>query len=179
MGHALSWAAIKGVERATVCARLQLSPTTNRRSDGAIKALPGDWTLVVLERCQHPLLDEPGLQRLSLGCTVIAAHVEEHVMFSSAEQWTDGQRLWHIHHQGDQEIDNLTVSGTPPATFAAIERECRHRQATDVEKPVVDHIFEIPLVLAQSITTFKHDESPIDGFEALEWRRPTPWWRFW
>ena len=179
MGHALSWAAVKGIDRATACARLQLSPTSNRRTDGAIKTLPGGWTLVVLERFRHPLLDEPGLERLSFGCTVIAAHVEEHVMFSSAEQWTEGQRLWQIQHQGDQDIDNLTISGKLPATFAAIERDRRHRQATDEEKPVVDHIFEIPLVLAQSITTFKHDESPIDGFEALQWSDSKPWWRFW
>jgi hypothetical protein len=68
----------------------------------------------------------------------------------------------------------------------AIEIQCREDERN--ERPggdateTVDYIFDVPLLLAASIVGYKHDESPIDSFELLDWHRPAstkPWWRFW
>ncbi len=183
MGYSLSWLAVKGLGKGAVYDRLALAAAgagaKRKRDSGQGRELPDGWVLVVLPRVEHPLLAGTRLASLSTGCTALACNVDEHVMFSSSEQWTNGQRLWRLQHQGDKDFENLGVLGDPPDGFSEIEKDCRHRQATDTEKPPVDFIFEVPLLTAKSITTFKHDESDWQGFEALQWLAAKPWWRFW
>jgi hypothetical protein len=183
MGYSLSWIATKGLVKDTVYSRLRLSTASDpaRRRENHIQSLdqPDGWHLVLLKPAEHPLLKASYLTALSEGCTALACNVEEHVMFSSAEQWTNGQRLWRLRHQGDIDVHNLEVLGNPPGILSKIEEDCRNRQATDAEQPPVDFIFEIPLLVAKSIATFKHDESDWEGFETSQWQRSRPWWRFW
>ncbi|MGD9881542.1 MAG: hypothetical protein AB7U95_15550 [Reyranella sp.] len=183
MGYSLSWIATKGLVKDIVYSRLQLSMASNpaRGREGHIQSRdqPDGWRLVLLNEAEHPLLKVSHLATLSKGCTALACNIEEHVMLGSAEQWTDGQLLWRLRHQGDIDTHNLEVSGDPPHVFPKIEEECRSRQASDTEQPPVDFVFEIPPLVAKSITAFKHDESDREGFEPLQWQGRRTWWRFW
>lgn len=183
MGHALSWIATRGLDKDLLHSRLQLSatgtPALKRDLRAQSREQPDGWRLVILGCAEHPFLKDSHLAALSQGCTALACNVEEHVMFSSAEQWTDGRCLWRLRHQGDIGLHNLEVLGDPPDSFRKIESDCRKRQATDTEQPPVDFTFEIPLLVAKSIVMFKHDESDWEGFESLQWQGSRPWWRVW
>jgi hypothetical protein len=98
--------------------------------------------------------------------------IEEHVMFSCASLWRDGREVWRVAHQGDETIDNLSATGDLPPELDGIRREFERRQAEEGGGAAeVDHIFEVPLELAKTLTGFKHDE-PEDGelpvYEELE-----------
>lgn len=194
MGYAISWIAIKGLDKAETYKRLDMKPTGEigdvTEFNGA-HALPGGWTLIMLDRMGHPLVQAQELEELSAHADVIACNIEEHVGFSSAEAWKDGACLWRIAHDaGSGDVSHLEVEGGPPVKFSLIDQKYRRRQKAEGEEPQVDHMFEIPLAFAASITGFKHDETDIDDFELLEWEgRPMvkswkpkqlkPWWQFW
>lgn len=176
MGFSISWIAVKGLDKATIYGRMGLSPrgAVGDFVDGNIgaQALPEDWMLIVLDRVEHPLLAESRLQESSARCQVIACNIEEHVMFSSSEAWADGRRLWRIEHAGDVDIPNLRTFGDLPGNFASLERKYRDLQvAAGGDEAGVDYVFEIPLALAHSITGFKHDQTPFEDFELLDWSR--------
>jgi hypothetical protein len=185
MGVAMSWIAIKGLDRSEILIRMRLKP------NGAVgdflggkigvQELPDGWTLIVIGDVLHPLASRKALEQTSAGCTILTCNIEEHVMFSRAEAWEDGKRLWYVEHEGDSDARGLEVQGKLPANYAALERDHREsQQADDAADPGVDHIFDVPLALAASIVGYKHDESPIDKFELLDWQKPIkPWWQFW
>jgi hypothetical protein len=107
-------------------------------------------------------------------------------MYSSAELWENGTRIWKIEHQADDGIKNLAFTGKLPAAFESIRNKYALKQEeADRNNGGVDYYFEIPLVLAQQMTGFKHDKKnpEIDGrFEELiesERKAKKPWWRFW
>ena len=183
MGESISWFAVNGLDKEAIYRRAHLIPTgaTGDYAGGnGARQMRDGWTLIVLDRVDHPLIASTELQELSSGCDLVACNVEEHVMASSSEAWRNGRRLWHVEHLASKDISDLGTFGHLPENFDQIEREYRQRQAAeDSSKPEVDYIFDIPLKLAQTITGFKHDEAPFDAFELLEWRRPRPWWRIW
>jgi hypothetical protein len=190
MGYSMSWVGVRGIDRIAAYDRLGLVPTgqSGDRNDYVTcgRAGPNGWTLVILGRVGHRLVKAHALQRFSSGCSILACNVEEHVMFSSAELWENGTQVWQTTHDSDRSGDHLDNSGTLPAEFAGIEREIQRLQAAEdpADEFGVDHFFDIPLVLARGITSFKHDEAGLDEFERLEWKSaaepPTarPWWRF-
>lgn len=131
MGYSLFWIAAKGLNKDILHSRLQLAGTDKLAMKRELRAQsreqPDGWRLVILGRAEHPLIKVSHLATLSKGCTAVACNVEEHVMFSSAEQWTDGRCLWRLRHQGDRDVDNLEVLGDPPDSFPKIEKDCRNR----------------------------------------------------
>jgi hypothetical protein len=194
MGHSLSWLAVQDLDKATVYDRLGLVET-DRSGDYTAFESSGRWlsggvTLILLGQAEHPLVRRDFLAWMSADCRLIACSVEEHVMASSAEFWENGRRLWSVLHQGDEVVDHLDTEGNLPAAFDAIERHYRNLQAQEPAGPLsVDHIFEIPLMLARSLVPFKHDEADDAAFTELVARRMAepratgsvarrPWWRF-
>jgi hypothetical protein len=151
-------------------------------------AMPNGWYLIVADRCDHRLVDARVLERVSEKCRVIACSIEEHVMFSSAEEWQAGKRVWRAEHAGENGPINLKTSGTLPPSFEAMEKEFRTQQeAEGGEEAGVDYYFEIPLTAAQTIMGFKHDED-VPGvnpeeFELLSDTASPPAaksrWKFW
>lgn len=112
--------------------------------------------------------------------------VEEHVMYSFAACWRNGQRIWSVHHDSEDGIESLVVKGQLPDSFAQIRDKLFAEQAAaGGKKAKVDCIFAIPVELAQSLTDYRYDEDPIelckDGFEVLVSTGPTKdersWWR--
>lgn len=185
MGYSISWLACRGLPFEGVTSRLSLS-TTDRHDEFAraivsAQALDNGWHLLVANRCNHNIIKTPSLAALSVGCEVIACAIEEHVMYSSAECWRDGQRIWHVEHSSEEGENHLAVEGKPPDCLAQLVADTERKQAEDSE---VGWFFEIPLDCAKTLVGFKHDEdNPIldrDAFLRLEPLQPErKWWQFW
>jgi hypothetical protein len=172
MGASLSWLAVRGPSAADVRTRLAVAPTGRFEEvpESAVSAaeLPGGWTLVVMEGCDHTFIGDDSLRRLSADGEVVAASVEEHVMASRAEGWKDGRRTWSLSHESEKGMDHLEEAGAPPQEYAAIKAGGLARQQAEGPTAEVDHVFDIPLTLAQRLTGYKHDEGGPDRFEILE-----------
>jgi hypothetical protein len=173
MGYAISWMAFKNKTAAEVQECLSLIPT------GKIEDMPegmfsatklGPWHLVFIDRHAHEFVSESMLRKLSADCEVVAATVEEHVMFSSAEYWTGGKRVWSVVHDAQVSTEHLIETGSPPASFLPIKERlfAAQKNERDDDEMKVDHIFDAPLELAESLTGFKHDKVIEAKFEVLK-----------
>jgi hypothetical protein len=175
MGYSISWLAVRGIPKQIAYDRMGLIPTgeTGERDDfqASGRTLAGGWTVVMFGRVDHPLLR--ACDRLSRGCSLLACVVEEHEMMSAAAFWQDGAQLWQVMHQAERSLYDLQTEGTLPSQFGVIDLLHRARQLRDSAADV-DDMFEIPLELAASITSFKHDQSRPgeDDFEELKPKRP-------
>lgn len=177
MGWSLSWAALKGGDVQTVCSLLNLRQTGNREGIAKSKidgtALPTGWFVVVFNRTE---IKDATLEKLSQAGEVVSCFVEDHVMFSSASYWKDGQRLWRVSHTGEYgDVLNLETSGQLPAEFEAIRMKQfakQEQEATSAHDLKVDHVYDIPALLAKKATGFQHDDfgSGLSGdiFEVFE-----------
>jgi hypothetical protein len=132
------------------------------------------------------------LSEISAKTSVVACSIEEHVMYFSTSFWRYSQEIWQVQHRGgDFGIMDLAVKGSLPETFGDLRARYLARQAAaGGDNSSVDHVADIPLELARSITGFKHDEiNPgIDdtGFRALRIQphgalaqAMKPRWKFW
>lgn len=174
MGYSLSWVAIETAGEKALLTQLGLHATTEISEAGpefdlSGARLPG-WYLLVADH-SDALVDEQLLKTLSAHGRVIAAMVEEHVMFSSAEEWSNGERVWGVIHVPDAGLYHIGVEGSLPDAYGAIHQ----RQFTEQEKDGgqdagVDHIIDIPLELAAAITGFRHDHAgpPFHELEAKD-----------
>lgn len=178
----------------------------DRRHPFAWAALDGGWVLVVSSpsgaldaeaartgkglfklRAWHDprFMDEseasdPFLASLSAGCEVVCCFLEEHVMVSRAAGWKDGDRLWSVLHDGQEDdVGDLQVVGAPPPELATIEAAARAEQRATPEG--VDFVFDVPVDLAKALTGFRHDElereyellEPVPERDATPGRRPS------
>jgi hypothetical protein len=182
MGASQSWIAVKGKAPDVVLQSLELSRSGASADYGSTREgclrLPGGWFLVLLEGCDHELLESPRLAALSEGAELVAVSLEEHVMVCWSAGWRDGAQTWRV--ENSEEHEHLGVSGTPPAALAQIRARNDQLAREDAE---VDYNFETPLQLAQSIAGFKHDDAGDDlpPLEQLVSTRPKkkPLWKFW
>jgi hypothetical protein len=177
MGYSLSWAALKGGSLQTACAALGLRATGKReeiaKSQIVGAQLPTGWYVVVFSRTE---IKDKTLEKLSQAGEVVGCFVEDHVMFSSASAWKNGQKLWHVAHSGEEDkVLHLETNGDLPAEFESIRKSVLAKQAQEAaenDEFKVDHVYELPAELAKKITGFRHDE-PTPGmtgevFEVLE-----------
>lgn len=175
MGYALQWLAVKGKAPALVLDELDLTGTGEFEDipDSPLTGatLPGGWYVVT----GHHFLGQFPIERISRGCEVVTCGVEEHVMYSFAEGWKDGQQIWSINHDSSRGIQHLEAKGDLPRAFELIRDRLLAEQQAEGAKPEVDFVFDIPVEVAQSLTAFRHDKD-LDGvdddpFEVLEIRR--------
>lgn len=163
MGFNVSWLAIHPGEFETIKRRLgqrQTGQTTEFPFDTLVSAgmLPSGWCHVALNAPEHPLGRAEVLARLSSDASVIRCQIEEHCMFSSAESWLDGERAWRVVHDLQRGLYDLEAEGAVPASLQSIHaRQVAKQQAERASILPVDHIFEVPLLLARDIVGFKHD----------------------
>jgi hypothetical protein len=193
MGFSLAWLAVRGIAYEAVLDRQGLASTTRLGdyAENPVSAMPWDgWTLVVARGCDHRIIGEENLSKLSLGCEVVACSIEEHVMYSSSELWSDGRRRWRVEHDAQRSIDHCSAIGSLPEDYGATRKHfATQQEAEGGANADVDLYFEIPLVLAQSRVGFKHDEvnaQVTDGkFVALDdvalphSSGSKAWWQFW
>jgi len=181
MGFAITWFAVPEQHAADVLKQLQLKPTGEREefpeSSIAYARLTTGWAILWYGKYDCPFLGDRELASLSSRCDILRCLVEEHVMASSAELWASGRQHWCISHQGEDGPKGLEITGSPPDSLKTIRAQMEEAQrAEGGDDAEVDHIFEIPLKLAQGIAGFKHDEvcGCIAGgtFEVLERASP-------
>ena len=178
MGYSISWLAVKDADPDAVCKKLGLirsgafdeyySYPQHSFLGGVLET---GWYVVVRNRCDDPMVLDEVLSSISAGSTVIAASIEEHVMFCFATCWSEGQEIWRVQHEAEKGITDLQVSGAPPAELEDIRQRAFIRQMVEGDDADVDYIFDVPLHLAQSFVGFKHDENArgpeLEYFEVL------------
>jgi hypothetical protein len=171
MGWAITWCAVREDKAEQFLTELGLSPTgkTEEVPESLISTakLDTEWQLIWYNKYDCPFLKPEKRAVLSSDKDVLLCQVEEHVMASSAEMWSQGKRTWWVSHEGEDGPKGLATDGNLPEPFQAIRKEMEEAQlAEGGEDADVDLIFEIPLKLAQALVGFKHDENDahvIDG----------------
>ena len=166
MGYSISWIAVKDADPEAV--RTQLGLVHSGKFDGFYSlpehsllggVLETGWYLVVRNRCDDPMVMDAMLSSLSDDSMVIAASIEEHVMFCFATCWSEGQEIWRVKHEAEKGVTDLQVSGEPPPELEDIRQRAFIRQMVEGRDSAdVDYIFDVPLHLAKSLVGFKHDE---------------------
>jgi hypothetical protein len=171
VGLSSSWLAVRGKPSEAVLQELGLAPTGERdelpaESPIAGVTLPGGWYAVVLD---HDFFEDETIRDASSGCEVVAGFVEEHVMYSRAEQWRDGGLIWRLVHDAQEGILDLQLEGDlPPECEAVRKRLLDEQEAAGGEAAGVDYIFEAPPDVARLVTGFSYDLEPDDGFAVLK-----------
>jgi hypothetical protein len=198
MGFSISWIAAKGEEPERIVQGLGLKPTGELAAyyEAGVSGckLPSGWFIVVINEFGHPYMNSQSLASLSIDNHIVACAIEEHVMFSSSEEWRNGRQLWRVEHDAQRSVEHIRASGQLPEDYAAIVQASAEEQAgAGGQNADVDYFFEIPLKTAKTLVGFKHDEVGLAGdrFDVLEadpaapqtvasrQRTGKPWWKIW
>jgi hypothetical protein len=163
MGYSISWCAVREERAGQFIQKLGLEPTgeTEEVPDSLIASgkLDTGWRVIWYNDYGCPFLRSQDLANLSIEQDVLLCLVEEHVMASSSELWSGGKCKWRVSHEGENGPKGLSMEGDLPDPFSAVRKEMEELQiAAGGDAADVDHIFEIPLKVAQSLVGFKHDE---------------------
>mgnify|MGYP006951085973 CR=1 FL=1 len=158
MGFSVSWLAIPIVQKDRALSTLGLVETSAREflpeSPFVACALPTGWYVLCFDEPSPAALKPESLRLLSRDCPVIACQIEEHAMVSTAACWVSGKEHWFVVHDAEDGLTNLDVMGSPPAALDEIHRRKLLLQEGRAD---VDHLFDVPLDLAQSLVGFRHD----------------------
>ena len=192
MGYAISWLAVRDMAPQQILDELDLVETAETEeipeSDISAAQLPDAWYLLWFNQCESPYVQPEVMGDLPRQCSVVVCVIEEHVMYSCAELWHNGERIWQVSHDAQQGMYDLQTAGVLPDTFESTRADLfAQQEAEGGDKADVDFIFDLPLALAKQVTGFKHDElTPAD--EELEYTvladnrsetGDTPWWKLW
>jgi len=162
MGYSISWVAISGEEPERALEKLGLARTGEfeevAESYLTSPTLPSPWLLIRINRFDAPFISWRVLASLSVNWSVTACQVEEHVMFSSASSYANGSLVWRVKHDAQQGIKHLSSTGSTPPQLGEIHDRLMDKQdAAGGINARVDYIFDVPVALAQSITSYRHD----------------------
>lgn len=115
-----------------------------------------NWSIIWCEDESFGSRSAETISEISKRSDVIHCQVNETVMWSSSEYWSAGKVLWRVAHDGSGDDKfNLTAEGELPRDFEKIREQHTYDQRTDSED--CDHMFEIPLELARSFLSFRHE----------------------
>jgi len=195
MGFSISWLAVKVDDKDLVNALLSLKETGEfgDYADYPIagRMLPSGWYLIVMDHCDHELIKPDILKEISFNLTVVSCSIEEHCMFCSCSIWESGIEIFNVKHKGNESFYSLESKGMAPSGYDEIKEKYHKEQDKEGgEEADVDMIFEIPNVLAKSLTGFKHDEA-VEGIDdgsftilsstkfTNEYAGKRLWWKFW
>ena len=173
MGYAISWIAFQDKTAAQAAELLGLCPSGELEQEPENMfcgvRLHSGWYVVVIDEYGHRFVRERTLQRVSAAADVVAATIEEHVMFCSAEEWSGGKLIWKVSHESEKGLRHLEERGSPPGQYLAVkERLLAAQQQEDEGAREVDYVFDVPLELAEAIAGFKHDRLINERFEVLK-----------
>ena len=163
MGFSVTWCAVREEDAQKLLEQLDLSPTgeTEEFPESPVSTVKLDtgWRIIWCNKYDGPILGQQNLGDISRERDVLLCLIEEHVMASSSEFWSNGNRKWLISHQGENGPKGLDATGELPECFPEIKGEMEEAQlAEGGDDADVDYIYEIPLKVAQSLVGFKHDE---------------------
>lgn len=164
MGASLSWASVSGVSRAELLRRAGLVetgrvvPGDRKLPDGAIglAELPGGRLLLISDDCHE--INADAVADLVESGEAVGAMLEEHVMVCEAWGVKDGEQIWWIRRDPDE--DELQAEGDLPPRFGELLTEAEKARAA--ASGGVDLLFNVPLGLAAEIGRFSH-ERDLDG----------------
>lgn len=167
MGFAISWCAVREEQGEAFLGDLGLARTGRQMSgpDAAVsmRTLASRWRLMLFNEFEPRQITESSLTTLSANRELLVCAVEEHVMVSSSELWSGGSRQWQIYHDGDERADELDVIGSPPASLAGIRAEVEKLQHDEGDQSNVDYLFDIPVLVAENVVGYRHDEDLVPG----------------
>lgn len=164
MGFAISWCAVPESAAEGFLQRIGLVETgeTEEIPESLISVarLDTGWRLLWYNEYDCPFLGERERQEHSRHHELLFCLVEEHCMANSAELWSEGSQKWWISHGGEDGPKGLDFSGNLPDVFQKVKAEMEEMQGKEGgDQADVDYLFEIPLLVARSLTGFKHDEA--------------------
>lgn len=165
MGFKDSFVAVKGCDRATVLEALAAdmgdtsAPFPERLH---LAELPDGWIVVIGENLDAAF--KPRLQALTRLGPAVAASLSESVMYAEARGYEDGRERWRVTWDCELEEDEPETSGELPAAYPALLAAAHKRQAAERDgDDEIDHMFDLPLDLVQSVCGFKFGENLGDG----------------
>lgn len=190
MGYSISWIAVKDRKLSQVLIELGLTDTGETEeipeTDISGADFPNGWCHIQFNDFDNPFVKEEALAFISSETQTIYCQIEEHVMYSKACCWEGGQLRWSCEHSAQEDLLHLSAKGNLPNRYEAIKAE--HIKLQEEEGDDVDYIFEIPVVLAEEITSFRYDAIPSEEenivYQVLRIRREfnaksKPWWKIW
>ena len=172
MGFSITWCAVRDGNAQKVLDQLGLSPTGE--AEDVPESLDFDrharhglaHHLVQRVRMSVPAARGPWCHFGWPGSTDVPCRGARHGELR--ELWRGGTRQWWISHEGEDGPKGLATEGDLPDCFAAIRREMEDAQlAAGGDAAGVDHIFDIPLRVAQTLVGFRHDEVTQEQFVVL------------
>lgn len=184
--RSLSWLAVKGKAREAACVDLGLRVGMASRHathyfpiEGAVA--DSGWFLIVADGHNHRLLEGDVLATLSQGCEVLTCTVQESFLYSKATGWRDGQRVWSVTYEGEDQPGDVVAEGTLPVTFAILHQDLlAQSKADDAGDLLLDPLFEIPIEAVRQAVGYRPDK-PRPAFEGrfarLEAVNPTVYQR--
>ena len=164
MGFSITWCAVREENADSFLQQLGLTPTgeTEEFPESLIStvALHTGWRVIWYNEYDCPFLRPQDLRELSKHTEVLLCLVEEHVMASSAEMWSNGKRKWWLSHEGEDGPSGIASEGELPQSFPAIRENLEQAQlAAGGADADVDYMFDIPLTMAVTLVGFRHDEN--------------------
>lgn len=186
MGVSISWIAIKDRKLNQVIEQLGIESTNKTEefpeSDICGANLANGWCHIQFNDFDSPFIQESVLAKLSSTTQVIFCQIEEHVMYSKSCCWSEGRFVWSSEHDAQQDLRHILTNGEIPGNFDQIKKD--YFEIQDKEGSDVDCIFDVPLILAASITSIKHDEFPDEEikYQILKTGqdcefKSKPWWK--
>jgi hypothetical protein len=208
VGFNMSWILVDEIDQDALLAALDLVPTgeTPDRYDLGTSHVPlaaatfnSGWCAVF---AKYALVmdatlgtEPPRLIRLPAQSRAITCVTLEHAMVSYASLWSGGRYIWQVKHNPRHGVEHLETSGDLPTGFSRLHDIALQKQRADSAIRQsgswgVDHIFDVPLDTAATITGFRHDRSmgegafrtlqslaPADGNVLTKLSDPPKWWQ--
>lgn len=158
MGFSVSWLAVRDAHAQSTLSQLGLEETRSREfvpeSPVSAVTLETGWYVIFFNDPSPPALQPEVLRRLSELSVVVTCQVEEHSMVSTAAEWQDGKEVWYVMHDAEDGPTSLDSVGQLPTSFESV----RNAQLDIGSSANVDYMFDVPVILAQKITGFRHDD---------------------
>lgn len=161
MGFSISWVAFQGIGKDEVLRRVGMRDTgaldEANEAPFSIAELATGWVVIFSSDFGYGAPER--LCALSRAVTVVSCQVEERAMVSAVSAVVDGAETFRVWHDGGQRgTRHLEVAGEPPPAFGAIrDRLFAEQTAEDEGDAEVDHVFDIPVEVAEDLTGYRHD----------------------
>jgi hypothetical protein len=167
MNTAVSWIAVRGMDKAAILAALGLVEVAedDRRARQSVATLPSGWVLVFTVDFGFPTPER--MRALSAGGVAIACSADDRAMGSVLRGYSDGRASWAIEHDGGSKGPyHMEVDGVPPPEWPAIrERLTKEQEAEDADEGMVDCLYDAPMELAFALCGYRHDQPRPEGQE--------------
>jgi hypothetical protein len=171
MGFRISWIGFDGKGKSSALEMVGLKDTKEPEVNEAPFSgadIPGGWFILFSNDFQF--VSRERLAQLSLDCRIIGRQVHEGILFSAAYGCERGKHVWELRYHAQQmSIDDLSVFGSPPASFESIRQ-----RLTEDRRQAAGDIFDIPVAVAATICKYRYGQFQFEWgraqFTRLEFR---------